>query len=1439
MSTNGNNAGDPTPEEPPQLNVSSPNEEREGAAEPFIVDEEPIAPADPQEIELVHEEDNLNINKPEELPEIKPEERGEIKVREELHQLAGFIMDPLKFKESIEFHKEYLSDKSHLIENLLKKTVEKTQRTRAGPILRRATLMGQDDSIRPAETSKKVELKWGFPNAGPDIEKDYKIFAKLIDVPIYYHDQHERVFPFEDTMKTINEVCDFIQVRSSLGKKKEKRKEAKQQASVISENTEKIQENFFKEKFEKQKEKRDHFFHLVKHNGDIIVPGQKEGEEENIIANFFDDLIAGDVVITFPNDMLGKHWIDDERISFTEALDIYSKTLGRESLMGILPKKETERIKRLFYNALLFFHYAITQNEKKKRPSVAGFFEYIMDIKIAILRDKFPVEMINEKGEQDKAWKNINSKGLATEVMRSGIISMFFPFHVDSESMMIPKPLFNFAVRKAMIVKFNSVQVYAREFLSHDREKIFLVIKSSNRSLENVSNLMPTYKEMEIGMVDLNSLRPVDSKMRPYIMKNFKMTPEEEEKQMRRMSTKVRELVKKQLEKKVFEFELGGTSEHALRSGFKEIKKLHPLVLRKYIERKTKEVEDNWAKIFSVLHREDNLKVSHEAKVQIKQDEDLSKDQYILYTMYITHLNSFLNRLKKLYTSIGNKDSKVFLKNNIGFLFHLIMMKAKGDANQIFNESYFRTQETLMTIWDYLGTDPVAPTANYSSKFDNKIWKTYQINELGHRSIFSPANRIMMVDLIVKELTNIHHLHKEKLTIDYFALNDSYFMDGKPKSGIFFEVFDTDRTGVDPDILKFFNELSDEADDTDFINDSIKAAASFKLFSIFTLPFDIFRNYYGEKITLYFVYLCHYARSLVWPGLIGLILFALQMVFLSIYAYIKLQTIVCLNGLLSVFYSTWFVENWKIRQELFAVKYGQKEAEELEVERPDFKGDLQRSIATDKVNSLFYPSKKRKLILSFSLTIAIIILAFVLSCVYVLLFSKEWLIDAGVPSGIATYLPSIINSAQIFIFNMIYKSLAKFNNQLENHRTLSSFEMAYITKIFAFSFVNTFNSFYIIAFLKYILGIQCSGFFDDTPDFIKCFDELSVQVFVIFATNFGLNFLEIGLPILKFYLSKGKLNKIEHDNTNKFKEIDEEIEKQAMLADYQEELEIDGTMSDYMELVLQFGFLSLFSVAFPLGFSMALITNVMEIYVDRKKILEFNRRPFPQVAPSIGPWLLIIELICYIGLFTTAGIMSYSVDVFVDDRVPLVGLGAIENYERNIETGRSFVILLLFFLSLKYLLSFYSSHVPSNVLLIMQRHKMIKKKVLEKGLPINSRISKAAMKFWLPESVSLESLMQPVHGHDDHYQLFKSGFSKTFKEGFFAPKGNLKETDQVDEEKQHLLKSEQAEDGNLDKVRIEEGDENYQAVEIIEKSDRENGKDKEFQENELEVPDER
>ncbi|MEQ2316185.1 Anoctamin-2, partial [Ameca splendens] len=62
----------------------------------------------------------------------------------------------------------------------------------------------------------------------------------------------------------------------------------------------------------------------------------------------------------------------------------------------------------------------------------------------------------------------------------------------------------------------------------------------------------------------------------------------------------------------------------------------------------------------------------------------------------------------------------------------------------------------------------------------------------------------------------------------------------------------------------------------------------------------------------------------------------------------------------------------------------------------------------------------------------------------------------------------------------------------------------------------------------------------------------------------------------------------------------------------------EGLTPEYMEMIIQFGFVSLFVASFPLAPLFALLNNVIEIRLDARKFVTELRRPVAARAKDIG-----------------------------------------------------------------------------------------------------------------------------------------------------------------------------------------------------------------------------
>ncbi|GJM93398.1 hypothetical protein PR202_ga09951 [Eleusine coracana subsp. coracana] len=76
------------------------------------------------------------------------------------------------------------------------------------------------------------------------------------------------------------------------------------------------------------------------------------------------------------------------------------------------------------------------------------------------------------------------------------------------------------------------------------------------------------------------------------------------------------------------------------------------------------------------------------------------------------------------------------------------------------------------------------------------------------------------------------------------------------------------------------------------------------------------------------------------------------------------------------------------------------------------------------------------------------------------------------------------------------------------------------------------------------------------------------------------------------------------------------------------------SITDYLELTLQFGMIMMFACAFPLIFCFAALNNVTEIRADALKLLVMLKRPIPRAAATIGAWLNILQFLVVMAICT-------------------------------------------------------------------------------------------------------------------------------------------------------------------------------------------------------------
>lgn len=393
-------------------------------------------------------------------------------------------------------------------------------------------------------------------------------------------------------------------------------------------------------------------------------------------------------------------------------------------------------------------------------------------------------------------------------------------------------------------------------------------------------------------------------------------------------------------------------------------------------------------------------------------------------------------------------------------------------------------------------------------------------------------------------------------------------------------------------------------------------------------PLDMVKDYFGEKIGVYFLFIGQYTTYLCVAGAVG---FACWIDVASSNDNPNAVSLPYFNVFISIWTSV-FLEMFKRKEKYYALRWGMVGFEEEQQPRPQFKGEPKRPSPITGKPVLFFDRNerfRRQVVSYMVITVAIILVIGVVVGIFVvrlILVTIPALVISGTQMG--GIITSIINAVAIQVANILYGDVAISLTDYENHRTDTEYENSLIAKTFVFQFVNSFASLFYIAFVKpYIPEID--------PCLKDCMSELQTSLGGIFLTNLAIaQIVELGVPAVTAYLKKrGELKK-------GFDEGDlSELERNMFQAEYHVML---GPFADYSSLVIQYGYATMFVSAFPLACIMSAVSNYIEIRVDAWKLCQQCRRTEPRSCEDIGTWFQFLEIISFFAVVTNSALCAFT-----------------------------------------------------------------------------------------------------------------------------------------------------------------------------------------------------
>jgi hypothetical protein len=374
---------------------------------------------------------------------------------------------------------------------------------------------------------------------------------------------------------------------------------------------------------------------------------------------------------------------------------------------------------------------------------------------------------------------------------------------------------------------------------------------------------------------------------------------------------------------------------------------------------------------------------------------------------------------------------------------------------------------------------------------------------------------------------------------------------------------------------------------------SLKSMLKWSLLPSVRLDVQHIRNYFGEEVGFYFGWMCFYLKFICVPLVIGLAMYILRPGGITVDTdpYLPFfSVIMALWGVL-------FIVFWQRQSNTYSFlwnTYTLSPADEL---RQEYHGHPSVDPVTHQPN-VYYPGWRRRLWYLFSVAAMLPLLSLGVATMTLSLNLNGYVKSTESPiymESLATYaqpgglfagdspyflwlVPTLGHSVCVSIINSVYSRLAAWCTDLENHRTVQRWHNSLVVKRVFFECFDCFMPLFYIAF--YQLDVVTLR-----AEIVSLFMSDEIRRVVV----------ETAIPLSRRFLV-GRVEK----KLGKAGNVPDTI-----LAEYDQ-------FDDYLEMVIQFGYITLFASAFPLGAAVTFLFLYVEVRSDLFKLITAYRRPFPR-----------------------------------------------------------------------------------------------------------------------------------------------------------------------------------------------------------------------------------
>ena len=464
------------------------------------------------------------------------------------------------------------------------------------------------------------------------------------------------------------------------------------------------------------------------------------------------------------------------------------------------------------------------------------------------------------------------------------------------------------------------------------------------------------------------------------------------------------------------------------------------------------------------------------------------------------------------------------------------------------------------------------------------------------------------------------------------------------------------------------------------------------------------KNYYGPKIGIYCCFVNYYTLSLGLLSIIGILVFYEQILYSDRVGSTDLINNPDINSIPNISVDSPYIPSFSIIQALWATLFlalwRKRESMILHDwdEKENFSASATWYILANTNNSKRGVERRSRLVFSYFITY--LYNAAALYFIYKTFIWEEYLKTQDTPLSFQGYeipfsqmLPLIIRIAFPAIMDPISSRLFKWCTKLECHRFKGTENDQFVIKKFIFAAFTTYSTLWYITFIK--------------QDLQELRSNLIATLTIGAAVG---NLIELW-QIIHSFLFKCIVNLFKSrgaDSDNALSNQNEKLLKDELLRG---DFNID---EEYMQLALQYGFISMFSIAFPLAPLCVFVSNLIHSKLDISRFFTSKRYQLQFNRSRIGIWQSIFDYISFASIITNVFILCFvtsNLDTYIPHHINIDMINVHLDLDREFVlsfSGRLIILVALehFLVFLKFLLRYIlvSKNDSNNKTIGQERH---------------------------------------------------------------------------------------------------------------------------------------